>query len=57
MNRLTAKATGIPVFAGPTEATAIGNLAAQMMSDGVLENLTAARECVFNSFSIAEYDA
>ena len=57
LNRLTAKATGIPVFAGPTEATAIGNLAAQMMSDGVLQNLTDARECVFRSFPIAEYQA
>lgn len=56
LNRLTAKATGIPVFAGPTEATAIGNLAAQMMSDGILPNLTAARECVFNSFPIQKYE-
>lgn len=55
LNRLTAKATGVPVYAGPTEATAIGNLAAQMMADGVLKDLWAARECVFNSFSIAEY--
>lgn len=55
LNRLTAKATGIPVYAGPTEATAIGNLAAQMMSDGVLKNLVDARECVFKSFDIAEY--
>lgn len=57
LNRLTAKATGIPVYAGPTEATAIGNLAAQMMSDGVLKNLVDARECVFKSFDIVKYDA
>lgn len=55
LNRLTAKATGIPVYAGPTEATAIGNLAAQMMGDGVLKNLMDARECVFKSFDIVEY--
>lgn len=55
LNRLTAKATGIPVYAGPTEATAIGNLAAQMMTAGELADLKAARACVFESFPIAQY--
>lgn len=55
LNRLTAKATGIPVYAGPTEATAIGNIAAQMMSAGELPGLKAARACVFASFPISEY--
>lgn len=56
LNRLTAKATGVPVYAGPTEATAIGNLAAQMMTAGALENLKAARACVFRSFEIKKYE-
>ena len=55
LNRLTAKATGIPVYAGPTEATAIGNVAAQMMTAGELPGLKAARKCVFNSFPIVQY--
>ncbi len=55
LNRLTAKATGVPVYAGPTEATAIGNLVAQMITDGAVKDLWGARECVFNSFPIAEY--
>lgn len=55
LNRLTAKATGVPVYAGPTEATAVGNLVAQMIAGGELENLTQARECVFRSFAIVEY--
>ncbi|MDE7045678.1 MAG: rhamnulokinase, partial [Acetatifactor sp.] len=55
LNRLTAEATKIPVYAGPTEATAIGNLAAQMMALGDLEDLKDARACVFRSFPIAEY--
>ncbi len=55
LNRLTAKATHLPVFAGPTEATAVGNLCAQMIAGGELQDLTAARECVFQSFPIAEY--
>lgn len=56
LNRLTAKATGVPVYAGPTEATAIGNICAQMIADGVLKDLWAARECVFNSFNVVKYD-
>lgn len=55
LNRLTAQATGIPVYAGPTEATAIGNLAAQMMAAGELKDLKDARECVFHSFEIKTY--
>ncbi|MCM1065645.1 MAG: rhamnulokinase [Eubacterium sp.] len=55
LNRLTAKATGLPVYAGPTEATAIGNLAAQMMALGDLGDLKDARACVFRSFPIATY--
>lgn len=55
LNRLTAAATGVPVYAGPTEATAVGNLAAQMITGGELENLQDARNCIFQSFPIAEY--
>ena len=56
LNRLTAKATGRSVYAGPTEATAIGNLAAQMMAAGVLDGLKAARACILNSFPIQRYE-
>lgn len=55
LNILTAKATGVPVYAGPTEATAIGNLAAQMMSAGELKDLRDARVCVYKSFEIKQY--
>ncbi len=55
LNRLTARATGVPVYAGPTEATAIGNIAAQMMATGELADLKAARACVFASFPIDQY--
>lgn len=55
LNRLTAEATGVPVYAGPTEATAIGNLAAQMLSAGELMGLKAARACVFDSFEVKTY--
>ena len=55
LNRLTAQATGVTVYAGPTEATAVGNLAAQMLTVGELKDLKDARACVFRSFPIAEY--
>ena len=55
LNRLTAEATGVTVYAGPTEATAVGNLASQMLAVGELKDLKDARACVFRSFPIAEY--
>ena len=50
LNRLTAEATGKTVVCGPGEATAIGNLAVQMIAMGDLENLNAARACIADSF-------
>lgn len=55
LNELTAKATGCTVYAGPTEATAIGNLAAQMIAGGALADLKSARQCIFDSFEIKTY--
>ena len=54
LNELTAKATGKTVYAGPTEATAIGNIMAQMIAAGELQDLAEARKCVFRSFEIKE---
>lgn len=48
LNELTAKATGLTVHAGPVEATALGNLLAQMIASGEVESLTEARELVKN---------
>ncbi len=56
LNELTAKYCKKPVHAGPTEATALGNLAVQMMYAGDLENLVAARNCIRESFDIVVYD-
>lgn len=55
LNELTAKSTGKDVYAGPTEATAIGNILAQMMKDGVYGTIEAARQGVFDSFPITKY--
>lgn len=57
LNELTARATGLPVYAGPTEATAVGNLAAQMLEAGLFRSVEAARSCVRDSFPIAKFRA
>ncbi len=54
--RLTAGATGLPVRAGPVEATAIGNLAVQAIAAGALASVAEARELVARSFPITSYD-
>ncbi len=57
LNELTAKKTKRTVLAGPTEATAIGNLLVQMRADGRFESLDDARACVGNSFDIKRFEA
>ena len=54
LNLRTAQATGLPVYAGPIEGTAIGNLIVQMIAGGDLENLQAARNAIRASFEIKE---
>lgn len=55
LNRLTADITGKKVCAGPVEATAAGNLAAQMIADGVFTDLKEARRCIQASFPVNMY--
>ncbi len=54
LNQMTANATGLPVFAGPVEGTAIGNLIVQMIAGGEFDSLQSARDAVKNSFDIKE---
>ena len=55
LNELTAKYTGKKVSAGPSEATAIGNVIVQMLHDGIFKDLPEARTCVRESFDIVMY--
>ena len=55
LNKLTAKYTGKKVSAGPSEATAIGNVIVQMLHDGIFKDLPEARTCVRESFDIVMY--
>ena len=56
LNRLTAEYSGKTVLAGPGEATAIGNLCAQLIASGELIGITQARQLIINSFEIKEYN-
>lgn len=49
LNQLTADALGIPVWAGPVEATAMGNILVQAMAAGEIADLAALRQVVRNS--------
>ena len=51
LNQMTADSLGVPVMTGPAEATAIGNIAVQMISTEALDSLEAARTIVENSFA------
>jgi len=55
LNRLTAQRTKRDVYAGPGEATAIGNICAQMISAGELKNVEEARSCIGRSFEVKEF--
>jgi rhamnulokinase len=50
LNQLTAKATGRTVVSGPVEATALGNIAMQMLATGAVASLTEARAIINRSF-------
>ena len=57
LNELTAKATGKEVHAGPGEATAIGNITAQMLKEGEFQSVEEARTTIHESFGIKIYQA
>ena len=56
LNQFVADCTGRRVVAGPSEATAIGNILVQAMGAGELADLAAARAVVRNSFELIAVD-
>jgi rhamnulokinase len=54
--QLTADLTGLPVVAGPVEATAIGNLLVQLMADGGVSGLDEARALVRASVPLRRHE-
>lgn len=54
--QMTANACGVPVIAGPVEATVLGNLAVQLMADGSILGLEEARKVVAASCEPQVYE-
>ncbi|MGC8636065.1 MAG: FGGY-family carbohydrate kinase, partial [Thermoprotei archaeon] len=55
LNQMTADALGIPVFAGPDEATAVGNLLVQQVGLGNLSP-SQLRDAVRRSFKVRKFE-
>ena len=55
LNQLIADYTGLPIYAGPTEGSALGNIMVQMQSYGQISSLKEARESIRRSFKINEF--
>jgi len=55
LNQLIADTTGKEVIAGPSEATAIGNIAAQLIALNQIEDIQQARTIIQESFELKKY--
>ena len=55
LNQFTANAIGIPVLAGPAEATAIGNIMIQAKAAGCVDSLQEMRSIIRESVLLDEY--
>jgi rhamnulokinase len=56
LNQMTANATGLPVVAGPVEATVMGNALAQLISLGEIGDLAQARQIVAERDELKRYE-
>ncbi len=54
--QFTANATGLPVYAGPIEATSIGNIMMQAFTLGDVPSVREMREVVRRSFELSVYE-
>lgn len=56
LNQFTANAIGKPVITGPVEATAVGNIGAQLIALGEVADIHQFRALVKKSFPTGEYE-
>src|SRR6195952_1641000 len=55
LSQLTADATGLPVYCGPTEGTALGNGAVQLATLGEFDGLAQIRQAIAASTPVRQY--
>lgn len=53
--QMTADSLNLPVIAGPTEATALGNIILQLIALGDIEDVNAGREIIKSQENLKEY--
>ena len=53
--KMTAESCAVPVYAGPIEATVLGNIAIQLMSSGDIKNITEARKIIAKGENLKKY--
>ena len=56
LNQMTADASGLPVVAGPAEATVIGNALVQLITLGEVADLRQARQAVAHTAELERYE-
>ena len=56
LNQMAADAVGVPVHAGPVEATALGNLCVQARACGLFGSLQEIRSAIAGAFPIEVYE-
>lgn len=56
LNQMTADACGIPVVAGPSEATALGNVMVQARAAGLVGSLTEMRSYILRSIETKRFE-
>jgi rhamnulokinase len=56
LNQMTADATGRKVLAGPAEATALGNVAVQILATGGATSLKEVRSLIDRSYPVEVFD-
>ncbi len=55
LSQLAADSTGLPVTAGPVEATALGNMIIQLSALGAIPDINAGRRLIAKSEKLKHY--
>ena len=55
LNQFTCNAVGVPVVAGPSEGTAIGNIMLQAKANGLVKDIAEMRQLISTSIETAQF--